>query len=83
MTETELENKLKHMYQNAPHRQKSTMAHLFALLYADKLELLDRAARERIAGNATGVPSYATEFSKMIKLSQYVEIKTDTRKEYM
>lgn len=72
--ENKLAGKLKEMYEGASHGQKSTMAHLFALRHAKELDKLDGAAKKRIANNATGVPSFESEFNKMINLSEYVEV---------
>lgn len=74
MTATELGCKLKEMYET-PSVNKTTMIHLFAIIYADEIQ-----SRKIIPGEiikAAGMPvSYVTEIYKGMRLAKYVELKS-------
>lgn len=72
MTENQLSDTLKIMYDNAEENDKVCQIHLFGIKYANEL---DGANKQAIAYQATGKKSYGTEISKGIRLSQYVSIK--------
>ncbi len=78
MTPDQLTSKLKSMYGSAFGR-KTTMVHLFAVLYADELDGCDTATKEYIAEKATGHSSYAAEFNKMIRLAEHVKVKDSSK----
>lgn len=72
MTREDLVKKLHDLYFNANDTETAVMIHLFGIKYAEDLK--DHGPLKRIAQDA-GIPvSYATEISKGIKLSQFVEI---------
>lgn len=76
MKREQLIQKLHDLYFNAKDRETAVMIHLFGIKYAD--ELKEHGSLKKIAEDA-GVPaSYATEISKGIKLSQFVEITSKT-----
>ena len=70
MSEAELTEILKAMYENAPY-EKSRMKILFGIQYAAELKGCNI---EKIAENADGKRSAATEIRKGIQLEKYVEI---------
>lgn len=71
MNQTELGNKLKEMYSNAPEGDQVAKIHLFGIKYAqvitkNKFKVIDIV-------RASGIKSsYSTEVSKGIRLSKYV-----------
>ncbi len=69
----ELAEKLRSMWDAAPHRGKTPMVHLFGIRYADELEGMDLAALAELAGRP---PSMETEIRKGRNLARYV-IATD------
>ena len=74
MTTLELGRKLKEMYET-PGSNKTTMIHLFGIIYSDEIINSKIAAAEII--HAAGMqPSYATEIYKGIRLGEYVELKS-------
>lgn len=73
MTVIELGNKLKSMYE-MNEQNKVAMIHLFGVIYADQIIKNDIKPKDIIKA-AQMRESYATEVSKGIKLSKYVELK--------
>ena len=65
-------------------REKSTMLHLFGIVYAGELDGRDVASLEEIAESATGHRSYGREIKKMVRLAKYVnvELKAQYRDEF-
>lgn len=76
MTKSELASILNKMYFNAPEGYQVANIHLFGVKYADIILENDYTATE-IVRLASLNPSYATEVSKGIKLSEYVVPKDD------
>ncbi len=70
MTEQQLIDILKKMYEEAANGQQVGYIHLFGIKYADKLKGKDL---KKIARIATGKESYSTEISKGIKLRTLLE----------
>lgn len=74
MTQNELSNKLKIMYDNAPKGEKAVTVHLFGIQYAN--ELSDKNITIKEVVKAAKVPnSYYVEVAKGINLARYVKIK--------
>jgi hypothetical protein len=74
MTINELGDKLKAMYDKAPEGDSVAMIHLFGIKYAAEI-LKNNYSRKDII-KKSGIPtSYATELSKGINLSKYVDLK--------
>lgn len=72
MTKNELGLILKDMYENAPQGYQVAKIHLFGIKYATVILTNKYKVNDIIM--ASGIkPSYATEVSKGIKLSRYVE----------
>ncbi|MDA8014638.1 MAG: hypothetical protein MPK09_03370 [Gammaproteobacteria bacterium] len=80
MQPEELAGKLRGMYDNAPEGEKTTMIHLFGVLYADELKNCGAPVAE-IAKNSVG-DAYHTEISKGIRLARYVELKAQHQGEF-
>ncbi len=74
MTINELGDILSDMYQNASNGDSVVMIHLFGIQYAEQIKSLGVSC-ETVARAAHIHPSYKTEISKGIKLSQYVNTK--------
>lgn len=71
MTENELGNILKEMYENAPHGYQVANIHLFGVKYASII--VDGNIKVADIIRISGIKqSYTTELSKGIKLSRYV-----------
>ena len=71
-----LGEKLKEMYENAPHSEQVLMIHLFGIKFADVIRENGYNAREII--EAAGMKdSYQVEVNKGMKMAKYVEIKKD------
>ena len=80
MTVYELGAKLAEMY-HAPGANKTTMIHLFGVMYADEIKAAGTNATEVI--KASGLPeSYVTEVHKGMRLSQYVSVKPQYIEKY-
>ena len=74
MTENQLGLILREMYKNAPQGEQVVNIHLFGVKYADTV--IGNNCKITDIVRASGLnPSYATEVSKGIKLSKYVELK--------
>ena len=73
MNETELVERLRSMYRNAPNREKSTAIHLFGIRYVTDLASL-HVSIERVAQLSGVGNSYGTEIRKGMKLAKYVEL---------
>lgn len=71
-----LGQKLKEMYENAPHNEQVLMIHLFGIKFADIIKANGYNAREILEAANMNL-SYQTEVNKGIKMSKYVEIKKD------
>lgn len=80
MTVVELGDKLKSMYE-ASEQSKVAMIHLFGIIYADQLTKNNIKPIEVIRA-AQMKESYATEVSKGMKLSQYVELKNQYKNKF-
>lgn len=80
MTETELGNKLKEMYET-PGENKTAMIHIFGLIYADEIKnsKVSPAIIAKIAGISD---SYKTEISKGMALSKYLELKPEYKNQF-
>ena len=74
MTVLELGKKLREMYET-PGANKTTMIHLFGIIYSDEITNAKITAAEIIHA-ADMQPSYATEVYKGIRLGEYVELKS-------
>lgn len=74
MTEFELGQKLKTMYNEAPRGDQVAFIHLFGIMFADALSN-DRLSKREILKTAGLPESYQTEISKGIRLAQYVTVK--------
>ena len=74
MTEVELGQKLKSMYEAAPRGDQVAFIHLFGIIYADSLSN-EKLSKREILKNAGLPASYQTEISKGVKLAQYVTVK--------
>ncbi|PPK60560.1 hypothetical protein B0F89_11913 [Malaciobacter marinus] len=70
MSEEELVDKLKSMYDNAANRKQVASIHLFGIKYAD--ELKNKNLKE-IAKKATGKSSYFSEINKGMSLKPLLE----------
>lgn len=77
MTEQELAMRLKEMYENS-HGEKTTMIHLFGIMYAEEIKMSDTTPKE-ILKIANMPESYQTEISKGIRLAKYVAVKEKCR----
>ena len=75
MTASELEAKLKEMYDNASQNESTTMIRLFGIKYANELKKCG-APMTQIAKNSVG-NSYHAEISKGIRLAKYVQVKNN------
>lgn len=74
MTLNELGNKLNEMYFNSKEGEAVAMIHLFGIKYA--VEITSSGESKVAIANAAGIrDSYATEISKGVKLSKFVEVK--------
>lgn len=71
MTENELGQILKRMYDNAPQGYRVANIHLFGVKYASIILANNLSVHEIIRSSGLN-PSYVTEVSKGIKLSEYV-----------
>ncbi len=58
-------------YNAAPRGEKMTTLHLFGIVHAEQLAVLDSAELEAVA-LAAGSLSFATELRKMVKLARFV-----------
>lgn len=68
---SELGKILGDMYNKAPHGKQVAKIHLFGVKYADVITRNNLSVKEIV--NVSGInPSYATEVSKGIKLSEFV-----------
>lgn len=74
MNQYELGNILRDMYNGAPKGYKVTNIHLFGIKYADIITRNNYSVKEIVKSSGLN-ESYATEVSKGIKLSRYVEVK--------
>lgn len=75
MTEVELSNELKRMYEIGIHKkEQTTMIHLFGIKYADIIRK-NGYTPKNILKYAEMPESYQVEINKGIKLSKYVEIR--------
>jgi len=74
MTENELGQILKEMYRNAPHGYQVANIHLFGVKFASVINK-NHFNVKNIVSFAELNPSYASEVSKGIKLSEYVSPK--------
>ena len=73
---TSLGEELKRMYDNAPRNEQVSMIHLFGIKNGELIINNDIKAVDIV--HAAGInDSYKTEVSKGIKLSKYVEVKSD------
>ncbi|MDE7164164.1 MAG: hypothetical protein K2O04_01910 [Clostridiales bacterium] len=70
-----LGQKLKEMYENAPHNKKALMVHLFGIKFANVIRSNGYSAREIVETAGINGNSYQVELNKGINLSQYVDIK--------
>ena len=75
MTASELEAKLKEMYDNASQNESTTMIRLFGIKYANELKNCG-VPMTQIAKNSVG-NSYHAEISKGIRLAKYVQVKNN------
>ncbi|MCB2343305.1 HTH-like domain-containing protein [Clostridium estertheticum] len=75
MTELELANELKKMYERAlPTKEQTTMIHLFGIMYAKVIR--DNGFIPRNILKYADMPeSYQVEINKGIKLAKYVAVK--------
>ena len=74
MSEYELGQILKEMYDNAPKGEAVAFIHIFGIKYADIIR--DSGYSSANIVDASGLPkSYCTEVTKGMKLSKYVELK--------
>lgn len=77
MTRQDVVNKLSQLYLHAKDREKAVTIHLFGIRYAEFLK--GKGSIKKIAEEA-GIPvSYATEISKGMKLSKFVEVNSDVK----
>ena len=75
MSDKELAEKLRDMYNNAPAGDAVAMIHLFGIKYADQIAKTKFSKKE--IAKAAGIPeSYGTEIHKGTKLARYVLPKT-------
>ena len=73
MKREDLTQKLHDIYFDAKDKETVVMLHLFGIKYAE--EIKNHGTPKKIASEA-GIPvSYATEISKGMKLSEFVEIR--------
>ena len=79
MTVVKLGEILRDMYDNAPHKEQTTMIHLFGVKYADEIRGNGFIPKD-ILKVAQMPISYQIEINKGIKLAKYVSIKTDILK---
>ena len=74
MTLQELGKKLHEMYFNSKKGESVVMIHLFGVKYAHEIKSSDASNREIV--EAAGISkSYATELSKAVKLTGFVQLK--------
>ena len=73
MTETQISLILKEMYNNAPDKYQSAMIHIFAIHYADVITK-NKFSKKVILNIAGMSDNYATELSKGIKISEFVNV---------
>ncbi|MGI6366637.1 MAG: HTH-like domain-containing protein [Bacillota bacterium] len=71
MTENQLGQILKEMYENAPNGYKVANIHFFGVKYAKTIMDYGYSSSDIIRASGLN-PSYATELSKGIKLARYV-----------
>lgn len=74
MSEYELGQILKEMYDKAPRGDQAAHIHLFGIKYAEALTN-ERLSKKGILKNAGLPESYQTEISKGVRLAKYVTIK--------
>ena len=78
MTSTELSRRLKKMYEDAGHRDSTTMVLLFGIKYAKELkscgETMEKIARDASIGRTGRSSSYGTEINKGIRLARHVKM---------
>ena len=75
MTELELANELKRMYESGiQKKEQTTMIHLFAIKYAEIIRMNGYIPKD-ILKYAEMPESYKAEINKGMKLAKYVEIK--------
>lgn len=80
MTETELGNKLREMYETTS-ENKTAMIHIFGLIYADEIKK-SQISPAVIAKTAGISDSYKTEISKGMALSKYLELKPEYKNKF-
>ena len=77
MNRSQLIKKLNELYFNAKDKETAVMIHLFGIKYADILK--EHGSLKMLAEEA-GIPaSYATEISKGMKLSDFVDIQSHVK----
>ncbi|MCK9331396.1 MAG: hypothetical protein M0Q94_16110 [Candidatus Cloacimonetes bacterium] len=74
MTEKQLADKLREMYDNAPEGKQVVNIHLFGIIYADEI-VGKRYSINNIVRGAELPESYKAEINKAINLSEYVIVK--------
>ena len=75
MTQSELANELKEMYESGiKKREQTTMIHLFGIKYANIIRDKGYSPKE-ILKYAQMPESYQVEINKGIKLAKYIEVK--------
>jgi PHD/YefM family antitoxin component YafN of YafNO toxin-antitoxin module len=74
MSEYDLGQKLKEMYENAPKGDQVAFIHLFGIRFGETIDN-GRLSKKEILRNAGLPESYITEISKGVKLAKYVSIK--------
>lgn len=74
MSEYELGQILKKMYDEAPKGERALNVHLFGIKYADILCSPDISIKEVVKNSGLQI-TYATEVTKGVKLANYVEVK--------
>lgn len=80
MTSIELGSRLKKMYENKGFN-KTTMIHLFGIIYADEIRNAGIKAIEIV--KAARIPeSYQAEVNKGIGLSKYVDLKQEFKNKF-
>jgi 5-methylcytosine-specific restriction protein B len=75
MTDNQLIQELRRMYEGAPDGYKVTFIHLFGIKYAEELQDMKMSYKE-LAKAALEKESYHTEIHKGAKLATYVSVKT-------
>ncbi len=74
MKTTELGQKLKEMYDKAPHGEAVAMIHLFGIKFSEDIKESNASFKEIAVAAGIG-ESYGTEISKGAKLAKYVSVK--------